>query len=108
MIYLIGGYWKTSASSNNALSIESNSGAMEYISSLKFGRIHHGCATFDRENKTFIIVAGANRVYDNYYSVSKTSEIFDVNENIWTEGKFTLLHCTVNIFRGLLIVGFAH
>lgn len=99
MIYLIGGYWKTSASSDKALLIAINDGAMEYVSSLKFGRIDHGCATFDRGNKTFVIVAGANRVYHNYYSVSKTSEIYDVNENVWTEGTVCYFHTEDKVDR---------
>ena len=85
-IYIIGGYWMNSSNSEKVLSIAIDTGAMEYMANLNFGRIHHGCATFTNVNKTFIVVAGANRAYNSYYSVSKTSEIFDVAENKWTEG----------------------
>ena len=85
-IYIIGGYWMDSSTSDRVLSIEIDNGAMEYVANLNFGRIHHGCATFMYGNKPFVIVAGANRAYNSYYSVSKTSEIFDVTDNIWIEG----------------------
>ena len=86
IIYLIGGYWMVTKTSNKGLSIMINNGKMTPIPNLKFGRIHHGCATFTYGNKKFIVVAGANRGYSNYYSVSKTSEIFDVQANVWKEG----------------------
>ena len=85
-IMLIGGFWMDSGSSVKVLSITSDNGAMEYMTNLKFGRIHHGCATFTKGNKKFVVVAGANRAYDKYYSVSKTSEILDVEENNWSVG----------------------
>ena len=85
-IYMIGGCWMNSSNSEKVLSIAIDTGAMEYKANLNFGRIHHGCTTFRNENKSFIVVAGANRAYNSYYSVSKTSEIFDVAQNKWTEG----------------------
>ena len=85
-IYLIGGYWMNSGTSNNVLSIEIGNGRMTTKTSSTFDRIHHGCAIFRHGNKTYIIVAGSHKGYARYYPFSKTSEIYDVQNDVWTEG----------------------
>ena len=86
VIYLTGGYWMESTKSDKVLSITIDNGEMRDLPNLKFDRIHHGCASFANENKKFIVVAGANKEFTNYLSASKTTEIFDINQNVWSEG----------------------
>lgn len=66
---------------NLVLSININNGEIEVMKDTIKGHYRHGCASFSQGNKTFIAVAGGSS-----YSNADTTEIYDVQENVWKSG----------------------
>lgn len=75
-IFIIGGSWSNSAS-RKVLSISIHDGGMSYLTSMNVSRTKHGCGSFKSGDNTYIVVAGGN---------TNTSEILNVNDNVWFQG----------------------
>lgn len=71
-IILTGGWYKR----KNVMSINADNGEISYMSNTTSDHVHHGCASFSNGNKSFVVVAGNDR----------TTEILDIEANIWTYG----------------------
>ena len=87
-VYVLGGHKYLSEWEFNlkkAFSISIHDGSISHIPDMNAGHSYHGCAFFKNGNKTFIAVAGGQTC--NYMERNVT-EIFDIQENVWLQGKF--------------------
>ena len=80
-VFLIGGV----TTQNKVLMIDLRTSVMTYKSELNHGRYDHACAQVTGLNgKKQIVVSGG---YDVNFIESKSTEIYDIDNDIWQEGK---------------------
>ena len=82
-VYMFGG----NSNSKKVLSFQIHNGAMNYLSNMNIGRSYHGCASFENDEKMFIIVAGG---HTTKATDRQKTELFNVEDNSWTPGKFPM------------------
>lgn len=97
LVYVIGGHEYLYGSYivlKKAFSISIHDGLITNVSDMNVGHAYHGCASFKDGNKTFIAVAGGQAT--NYTSRNIT-EIFDIQENVWSRGKRGCKHFSMSL-----------
>ena len=82
-IVLTGG-WN---SRKRVLSITAHNGEMNLMSKMNFNHYNHGCASFSKGNKQYIVVTGGNWIGPIGQYPSNVTEILDVENNIWKIGE---------------------
>ena len=79
-VFLIGGH----VTENKLLVIDVKTSAMTYKSELNHGRYWHACAEISGSNgEEQVVVSGG-------YGASKSTEIYDIDNDIWQEGNKVL------------------
>ena len=79
-LFLIGG----DGTQNKLLMIDERTSVMTYKSELNHGRYWHACAEISGSNgQELVVVSGG-------YGASKSTEIYDIDNDIWQEGNKVL------------------